>query len=108
LKQRYRWTRGIMQHCASTRERCSTAQAIRDVDLTPVDVVRGDRLAVMNVFGNLFFSFAALAAGAPGVRAVLVAAVDVAGRAAALHTVAMEEEDLRPCRSRSSIASSSS
>jgi hypothetical protein len=49
----------------------------------------------MNVCGNLFFSIAALAAGAPAYILywwLLLTWLDVA---AALHTVAMEEEDLR-------------
>jgi len=49
---------------------------------------------VFNVLGNLFFAFAALHAGAASYVAywwILLTLLDVA---AALHTVAMEEEDL--------------
>ena len=49
---------------------------------------------VFNIVGNLFFAFAALGSGAANYVAwwwVLLTLLDVA---AALHTIAMEEEDL--------------
>jgi len=50
---------------------------------------------LMNVFGNLFFSIAALAAGSPVYVLYWWLLLTWLDLAAALHTVAMEEEDLR-------------
>jgi cellulose synthase/poly-beta-1,6-N-acetylglucosamine synthase-like glycosyltransferase len=96
LKQRYRWTRGIMQalrkHSSALfnpRKRFATWVSLQSMLFEAI------AWPVMNVFGNLFFSFAALAAGAPVYVLywwLLLTWLDVA---AALHTVAMEEEDLR-------------
>ena len=96
LKQRYRWTRGIMQalrkHSGALfdpRKRFATWISLQSMLFEAI------AWPVMNVFGNLFFSFAALAAGAPVYVLywwLLLTWLDVA---AALHTVAMEEEDLR-------------
>jgi hypothetical protein len=49
----------------------------------------------MNVCGNLFFSIAALVAGAPVYVLYWWLLLTWLDLAAALHTVAMEEEDLR-------------
>ena len=95
IKQRYRWTRGILQ-------------AIRKRSLWPRSprvglAVMGSLHAMLfeaivwpalNVLGNLFFTIAALSAGAASFVLywwILLTLLDVA---AALHTVAMEEEDL--------------
>ena len=96
LKQRYRWTRGIMQalrkHSGALfdpRKRFATWISLQSMLFEAI------AWPVMNVFGNLFFSFAALSAGAPVYVLywwLLLTWLDVA---AALHTVAMEEEDLR-------------
>lgn len=96
LKQRYRWTRGIMQalrkHSSALfnpRKRFATWVSLQSMLFEAI------AWPVMNVFGNLFFSLAALAAGAPVYVLywwLLLTWLDVA---AALHTVAMEEEDLR-------------
>lgn len=95
VKQRYRWTRGILQtlrkHAwsAATRRgggaaRLSLASMAFEALVWPA----------MNVLGNTLFTLAALSAGAAaGVFYwwMLLTMLDVA---AALHTVGMEEEDL--------------
>lgn len=95
IKQRYRWTRGILQ---ALRKRSSWL-------LTPAGgpAVWVSLLAMLfeailwpafNVVGNVLFAVAALSAGAAsGVMYwwLLLTLLDVA---AALHSVAMEEEDL--------------
>jgi poly-beta-1,6-N-acetyl-D-glucosamine synthase len=95
IKQRYRWTRGILQAIGKrkwglvrpTTEPLvwlSIAMMLFEAVIWPF----------MNVFGHLFFVLIALAYGA-GVYLfswwILLTLLDVA---AALHTVAIEEEDL--------------
>jgi cellulose synthase/poly-beta-1,6-N-acetylglucosamine synthase-like glycosyltransferase len=96
VKQRYRWTRGILQtlrkhawtvatmpHGAAAR--LSLASMAFEALVWPI----------LNVLGNTLFTLAALSAGAAaGVFYwwMLLTMLDVA---AALHTVGMEEEDLR-------------
>ena len=95
IKQRYRWTRGILQ---ALRKRSSwLASPLGGV------AVWGSLLAMLfeaiiwpaaNVFGNLLFALAALSVGVPSnifYWWVLLTMLDVA---AAVYTVAMEEEDL--------------
>jgi biofilm PGA synthesis N-glycosyltransferase PgaC len=96
LKQRYRWTRGILQalkkHSASLftpRTRFATWVSLQAMLFEAV------AWPLMNVVGNMFFSITALVVGAPIYVMywwLLLTWLDVA---AALHTVAMEEEDLR-------------
>jgi cellulose synthase/poly-beta-1,6-N-acetylglucosamine synthase-like glycosyltransferase len=96
LKQRYRWSRGILQalrkHSASLlspRTRFATWVSLQSMLFEAI------AWPLMNVCGNLFFSIAALMAGSPVYVLywwLLLTWLDVA---AALHTVAMEEEDLR-------------
>jgi biofilm PGA synthesis N-glycosyltransferase PgaC len=95
VKQRYRWTRGILQtlrkhawSVATTRQggasRLSLASMAFEALVWPV----------LNVLGNSLFTIAALFAGVTsGVFYwwMLLTMLDVA---AALHTVGMEEEDL--------------
>lgn len=95
IKQRYRWTRGILQ---ALRKRsgwlvvphggfsvwASLLAMLFEAVIWPV----------VNVLGNLFFVLAALSAGAAEFVIywwILLTLLDVA---AALHTVAMEEEEL--------------
>jgi biofilm PGA synthesis N-glycosyltransferase PgaC len=66
LKQRYRWTRGILQalkkHSAALfapRKRFATWISLQSMLFEAI------AWPLMNVFGNLFFSIAALVAGAP-------------------------------------------
>ena len=95
IKQRYRWTRGILQ---ALRKRSSWLASPRGGL-----AVWGSLLAMLfeailwpavNVFGNLLFAVAALSVGVPSnifYWWVLLSMLDVA---AAVYTVAMEEEDL--------------
>ena len=95
IKQRYRWTRGILQ---ALRKRSGWLFAPRGgagvwISLLAM-LFEAIIWPVFNVLGNLFFAFAALEAGAASYVAywwILLTLLDVA---AALHTVAMEEEDL--------------
>lgn len=96
LKQRYRWTRGILQalkkHSAaffSPRKRFATWLSLQSMLFEAI------AWPIMNVFGNTFFSIAALAAGAPTYVLYWWLLLTWLDLAAALHTVAMEEEDLR-------------
>jgi len=96
LKQRYRWTRGILQalkkHSAALfapRKRFATWVSLQSMLFEAI------AWPLMNVFGNLFFSIAALAAGAPVYVLYWWMLLTWLDLAAALHTVAMEEEDLR-------------
>jgi poly-beta-1,6-N-acetyl-D-glucosamine synthase len=96
LKQRYRWTRGILQalkkHSAalfSPRKRFATWVSLQSMLFEAIV------WPLMNVFGNLFFSIAALAAGSPVYVLYWWLLLTWLDLAAALHTVAMEEEDLR-------------
>ena len=96
LKQRYRWTRGILQamkkHSGvflSPRTRFATWVSLQAMLFEAI------AWPLMNVIGNMFFSITALVVGAPIYVMywwLLLTWLDVA---AALHTVAMEEEDLR-------------
>ena len=95
VKQRYRWTRGILQ---ALRKRGSWLASPRGGV-----AVWGSLLAMLfeaiiwpaaNIFGNLLFALAALSVGVPSnifYWWVLLTMLDVA---AAVYTVAMEEEDL--------------
>jgi poly-beta-1,6 N-acetyl-D-glucosamine synthase len=95
LKQRYRWTRGILQalkkHSAALlapRKRFATWVSLQSMLFEAI------AWPLMNVFGNLFFSIAALAAGSPVYVLYWWLLLTWLDLAAALHTVAMEEEDL--------------
>ena len=96
LKQRYRWTRGILQalkkHSSallSPRKRFATWVSLQSMLFEAI------AWPLMNVFGNLFFSITALVAGAPVFVLYWWLLLTWLDLAAALHTVAMEEEDLR-------------
>jgi cellulose synthase/poly-beta-1,6-N-acetylglucosamine synthase-like glycosyltransferase len=96
IKQRYRWTRGILQ---ALRKRGTWLVAPERGLAVWISLVAMCFEAivwpVVNVLGNVFFALAALSAGvASGIFYwwVLLTMLDVA---AALHAVAMEEEDLR-------------
>ena len=95
IKQRYRWTRGILQ---ALRKRASWLVLPKggfSVWISLQQMFFESILwPVINVLGNLFFAYAALSSGAASYVLywwLLLTLLDVA---AALHTVAMEEEDL--------------
>jgi hypothetical protein len=95
VKQRYRWTRGILQ---ALRKRSALLASPRHGGLIWVSLsaMLPTRVrAAMNVLGNLFFALAALSAGAAsGVFYwwVLLTMLDVA---AALYAVGIEGEELQ-------------
>lgn len=95
IKQRYRWTRGILQ---ALRKR-GTWLAIPKGGFTvwiSMQAMLFEAIIwpVMNILGNLFFAITALSVGVANYVLywwLLLTLLDVA---AALYTVAMEEEDL--------------
>src|SRR5262249_48387474 len=96
VKQRYRWTRGILQ---TLRKHARSGVSLRQGAAARLSLASMAFEALvwptLNVVGNSLFTFAALFTGAAaGVFYwwVLLTMLDVA---AALHTVGMEEEDLR-------------
>ena len=95
IKQRYRWTRGILQALGKRSSWLASPKG--------GVVVWGSLLAMLfeavvwpavNVLGNLFFALAALSAGAPAGILSWWALLTMLDTAAALHSVAMEGEDL--------------
>jgi poly-beta-1,6 N-acetyl-D-glucosamine synthase len=96
IKQRYRWTRGILQALRKRSGWLVMPRGGAGVWLSLLAMLFEAIIwPTVNVLGNLFFVLAALQAGAAEQVAywwLLLTLLDVA---AALHTVAMEEEDLR-------------
>jgi biofilm PGA synthesis N-glycosyltransferase PgaC len=95
IKQRYRWTRGILQALLKRRSVLSRPQSFSTWLSVSMMLFESILWPVMNVLGSLFFVTVALAYGASAYLVgwwLLLTVLDVA---AALHTVAMEEEDLR-------------
>jgi biofilm PGA synthesis N-glycosyltransferase PgaC len=96
IKQRYRWTRGILQ---ALRKRASWLGAPqRGVALWLSLLVMLFEAVVwpaMNVIGNLLFTLAALSAGAASGVFYWWALLTMLDVAAALYAVGMEGEDLR-------------
>ena len=95
VKQRYRWTRGILQ---TLRKHAGLAATMRKGGAARLSLASMAFEAlvwpILNVLGNSLFTLAALSTGAAaGVFYwwMLLTMLDVA---AALHTVGMEEEDL--------------
>ena len=95
IKQRYRWTRGILQ---ALRKRAGWLVVPRGGMAVWVSMLamlfEAIIWPVMNVLGNLVFAVAAISSGAAQFVIywwILLTLLDVA---AALHTVAMEEEQL--------------
>lgn len=95
IKQRYRWTRGILQALRKRAGWLVLPRGGTGVWLSLLAMLFEAIIwPVVNVLGNLFFVIAALQAGAAEQVAywwLLLTLLDVA---AALHTVAMEEEEL--------------
>ncbi|MDQ3949640.1 MAG: glycosyltransferase family 2 protein [Gemmatimonadota bacterium] len=96
IKQRYRWTRGILQALRKRSAWLGSPRRGRAV-WTSLQAMLFEAVIwpVVNVVGNLFFALTALAVGATSGVVVywwlLLTLLDVA---AALHTIGMEEEDL--------------
>lgn len=95
IKQRYRWTRGILQ---ALRKRARWLALPRDGFSVWVSLLamlfESVIWPVMNVAGNLFFVLAALSTGATDFVVYWWILLTMLDLSAALHTVAMEEEDL--------------
>ena len=95
LKQRYRWTRGILQ---SLRKRGDwLARPRGDVAVwISLQALLFEAIVwpVVNVVGNLLFAIAALSLGAASMVLHWWLLLTMLDLAAALHTVAMEEEDI--------------
>jgi cellulose synthase/poly-beta-1,6-N-acetylglucosamine synthase-like glycosyltransferase len=95
IKQRYRWTRGILQALRKRARWLAVPRGGFSVWISLLAMLFEAVIwPVMNVAGNLFFVGAALAAGATDFVVywwILLTLLDIS---AALHTVAMEEEDL--------------
>ena len=96
LKQRYRWTRGILQalkkHSGAfftPRKRFATWLSLQSMLFEAI------AWPIMNVFGNSFFSIAALAAGAPAYVMYWWLLLTWLDLAAALHTVAIDRKSTR-------------
>ena len=96
IKQRYRWTRGILQ---ALRKRASWLNSPRrGVALWLSLLVMLFEAVVwpaMNVLGNLLFTLAALSAGAAAGVFYWWALLTMLDVAAALYAIGMEGEDLR-------------
>jgi cellulose synthase/poly-beta-1,6-N-acetylglucosamine synthase-like glycosyltransferase len=95
IKQRYRWTRGILQALRKRAVWLAVPRGGFGVWLSLVAMLFEAVIwPVMNIAGNLFFVLAALAAGAADFVVYWWTLLTLLDVAAALHTVAMEEEDL--------------
>jgi poly-beta-1,6 N-acetyl-D-glucosamine synthase len=96
IKQRYRWTRGILQ---ALRKRAAWLGAPRQGVVLWLSLLVMLFEAVvwpaMNVLGNLLFTVAALSAGAASGVLYWWALLTMLDVAAALYAVGMEGEDLR-------------
>jgi poly-beta-1,6-N-acetyl-D-glucosamine synthase len=95
ISQRYRWTRGILQALKKRRHVLFDSRTETTVWLS-VGMMLFESLLwpVMNVLGNLFFVIVALAYGAGTYLVAWWLLLTLLDLAAALHTVAIEEEDL--------------
>ncbi|MDB4948225.1 MAG: cell wall biosis glycosyltransferase [Gemmatimonadetes bacterium] len=94
IKQRYRWTRGILQALLKRGSVLTAPQSFSTWLSVVMMLFESILWPIMNVVGSLFFVAVALAYGASAYLVgwwLLLTVLDVA---AALHTVAMEEEDL--------------
>lgn len=96
VKQRYRWTRGILQ---TLRKHAWPAAARGQGAAVRLSLLSMAFEAIlwptMNVLGNTLFTLAALSAGAAAGVFYWWTLLTVLDVAAALHAIGMEEEDLR-------------
>jgi biofilm PGA synthesis N-glycosyltransferase PgaC len=96
IKQRYRWTRGILQAIAKRRDTLWSLKSDRTVWLSlAMMLFEAVVWPFMNIVANLFFVMIALAYGASTYVVLWWLLLTLLDVAAALHTVAIEEEDLR-------------
>lgn len=96
LKQRYRWTRGILQAIGKRRTTVLNPSTDPSVWLS-IGMMFFEAVIwpFMNVLGNLFFVMVALAYGAGAYLISWWILLTLLDMAAALHTVAIEGEDLK-------------
>jgi poly-beta-1,6 N-acetyl-D-glucosamine synthase len=95
LKQRYRWTRGILQALRKRGEWLASPRGDPAVWIS-LQALLFEAIVwpVVNVVGNLLFAIAALSLGAASMVLHWWLLLTMLDLAAALHTVAMEEEDI--------------
>jgi poly-beta-1,6 N-acetyl-D-glucosamine synthase len=95
LKQRYRWTRGILQAISKHKRRLVDPRGGIGVTLTLWYMIfEGIMWPVMNVFGNVLFVFVAARYGTALPLVLWWAQLTVLDLAAALYCVVVEEESL--------------
>ena len=95
LKQRYRWTRGILQSLRKRGDWLARPQGDLAVWIS-LQALLFEAIVwpVVNVVGNFLFAIAALSLGAASMVLHWWLLLTMLDLAAALHTVAMEEEDI--------------
>lgn len=95
LKQRYRWTRGILQALRKRSDWLASPRGDTAVWVS-LQALLFEAIVwpVVNVVGNLLFAIAALSLGAASMVLHWWLLLTMLDLAAALHTVAMEEEDI--------------
>jgi cellulose synthase/poly-beta-1,6-N-acetylglucosamine synthase-like glycosyltransferase len=96
IKQRYRWTRGILQAMRKHTDWLAAPRAGLAIWLSLVAMMFEALIwPAINILGNFLFAVAALGTGAASGIVSWWALLTMLDVAAALYTVAMEEEDLR-------------
>jgi biofilm PGA synthesis N-glycosyltransferase PgaC len=95
IKQRYRWTRGILQALGKRRDWLTSPRGGIAVWISLLSLFFEAIIwPAVNVLGNLLFATVALAGGVPSGVFYWWALLTLLDVAAALHSVAMEEESL--------------
>ncbi len=95
LKQRYRWTRGILQAIAKHKRKLVDPRTGVGITFTLWYMIfEGIMWPLMNVFAHVLFVFVAVRWGAALPLVLWFAQLTVLDLAAALYCVAIEEEDI--------------
>jgi poly-beta-1,6 N-acetyl-D-glucosamine synthase len=95
LKQRYRWTRGILQAITKHKRKLVDPSTGIGISFTLWYMIfEGLMWPAMNVFGNVLFVFVAAKYGAALPLVIWFAQLTVLDLAAALYCVAVEEESM--------------
>lgn len=94
IKQRYRWTRGILQ--AAGKRRCAILNPVSVVVALSVAIMLFESILwpLMNVLGSLVFVAFAIAFGGSAYLVTWWLMLTLLDVAAAVYTVALEEEDI--------------
>jgi poly-beta-1,6 N-acetyl-D-glucosamine synthase len=95
LKQRYRWTRGILQAVRKHRRSLVRLDAPANTFILWYMVFEGLAWPAMNIFANVFFVFVGLAYGLTELLVFWWVQLTILDVAAAIYCLAIEEEDLR-------------